>query len=396
MAYHPLTLSHLNIDAYLTWTSLAVVLSIGFVLYRLISFRNPGVKDVKSCKDYPTKETIASMGASTNVDVTKERKAPPAPGQVTVSKILIHPIKSCRGTSVQSARYNPEGLENDRKWCIIDAPRLQVITARESPKMVLITPRIEVDASSPYGGVLSISFPEGSDCESFSIPLNPDEATLKSWSILPEISLWPTHGPIDGYICESLSPSPSPSASAILSKYFDKPVHLVFKGPRPREIDPTTTFPELKATAWYQDMYPLLVLSEESTVSVEEELRERVGTQGIEEGWRTGRVVIERFRPNIVFRGGGPFAEDDWEEIAIGSESAPRISLVSKCTRCLLPNVSPETGERDKAVPFKVLMKFRTGVDPMQKMKPCVGCNGVPDGDGVVRVGDVVFVKKMI
>lgn len=45
---------------------------------------------------------------------------------------------------------------------------------------------------------------------------------------------------------------------------------------------------------------------------------------------------LQRFRPNIVFQGGGPFAEDAWEEITIGSKSAPRITLVSKCTRCLV------------------------------------------------------------
>lgn len=58
--------------------------------------------------------------------------------------------------------------------------------------------------------------------------------------------------------------------------------------------------------------------------------------------------------------------------------------------------MDPETGEADKAVPFKVLMKFRTGVDPVLKMKPCVGCNAVPAEEGVVSVGDVVYVTKMI
>lgn len=61
-----------------------------------------------------------------------------------------------------------------------------------------------------------------------------------------------------------------------------------------------------------------------------------------------------------------------------------------------LPNVSPQTGERDKAVPFKVLMKFRTGLDAKHKLKPCVGCNAVPAGDGVIVVGDDVCIKKVI
>lgn len=46
-------------------------------------------------------------------------------------------------------------------------------------------------------------------------------------------------------------------------------------------------------------------------------------------------------------------------------------------------------------MPFKVLMKFRTGLDPNNKLNPCVGCNGVPDGEGVINVGDTVFVHKL-
>ena len=85
-----------------------------------------------------------------------------------------------------------------------------------------------------------------------------------------------------------------PSPSDILSEYFVKSVHLVYKGPRPRESDPTTRYPDLKATAKYQDMYPLLILSEESTGAIENELRNHVGTQGISKEWATERVVIER------------------------------------------------------------------------------------------------------
>ena len=41
-------------------------------------------------------------------------------------------------------------------------------------------------------------------------------------------------------------------------------------------------------------------------------------------------------------------------------------------------------------------MKFRTGIDPTHKLKPCVGCNGVPGRSGSVNVGDWVYVKKVI
>ncbi|KAJ2934322.1 hypothetical protein H1R20_g2796, partial [Candolleomyces eurysporus] len=261
--------------------------------------------------------------------------------------------------------------------------------------MVLISPQIEKDDSLPYGGLLTVSVPQESGTQTFSIPLQPTENILTHWEMLPQITIWPSHPPVDGYICNSVS-NDGPSPTEVLSQYFGKPVYLVYKGPQPRVIDATIRYPELKATAKFQDMYPLLILSEESTVAIDEVLRDHVGTQGIHARWAGDNVSIERFRPNIILKGGGPFAEDAWQEISIGTEDSPLISLVSRCTRCLLPNVSPETGERDAAVPYKVIMKFRTGLDPKSKLKPCVGCNAVPAGHGCVQVGDWVYVKKLV
>ncbi|KAJ7459038.1 hypothetical protein B0H11DRAFT_2060107 [Mycena galericulata] len=303
---------------------------------------------------------------------------------VRVSKILVHPLKSCRGISVQHSQYTPEGLEYDRRWCIIEAKDNTVITAREFPKA-------SVDQASAHSGILSVSFPEGSGCETFSLPLRPNQTILGKWERIEKVLMWDV--PFDAYVCEALPSPPSRSPSAILSSYFGRPVHLVYKGDQIRPCDPTATHPNLEATAVFQDCFPLMVLSEESTTRIEEELRGHVGTQGIDERWKTENLVIERFRPNIVFRGAGPFAEDSWSQIRIGSQQNPVINMVSKCTRCLLPNISPETGERDAAVPYKTLMKFRTGFDPQNQMKPCVGCNGVPSANGEIRVGDVVAAK---
>jgi uncharacterized protein len=52
--------------------------------------------------------------------------------------------------------------------------------------------------------------------------------------------------------------------------------------------------------------------------------------------------------------------------------------------------VDVDSGERDNAVPYKVMMSFRAELDPLGRMKPCFGRNGVPEGDGVISVGDVV------
>lgn len=61
-----------------------------------------------------------------------------------------------------------------------------------------------------------------------------------------------------------------------------------------------------------------------------------------------------------------------------------------------LPNVDPDTGVRDKAVPFKVLMKFRKNVDPRLKNQVFMGVNGLAVEEGVVKVGEWVHVKKLL
>ncbi|KAI6136190.1 MOSC N-terminal beta barrel domain-containing protein [Pisolithus sp. B1] len=314
---------------------------------------------------------------------------------IRVTKILIHPIKSCRGTSVQQARFTLEGFEYDRKWCIIDARDNSVVTARQFSKMVLIYPRI-VLGSSLEPECLEVSFPESSGCEPFSVPLNPGEEEIRHLRRVG-VSLWRKKD-IDGYICESLS---GRSPSTILSEYLERPVHLVFKGPRPRVCPPTSRFPKLDAPSYFQDAYPLLIMSEESVAAVQGQVREMVGSQGVGDEWTERELEIERFRPNIVIKGAGsPFVEDIITEMTIASEKQfddrepSLVHLVCKCTRCTLPNVDTMTGVRDNAVPLKSLVKFRRGLDPARASLPCLGCNGIFTREGVVKVGDWVHVKQ--
>ena len=105
---------------------------------------------------------------------------------------------------------------------------------------------------------------------------------------------------VDGYICQALYPA-LPSPSEVLSKYFGRPVHLVMKGPKRRACDPTLTFPDLDASAVYQDGFPLLVASDESLEKVGDEINrwadggvdgESIGA--ISDLWKTSRVPIER------------------------------------------------------------------------------------------------------
>jgi len=389
------TLPHLSAGG--TWAVTALVALLTSYAMRIFLRRNSKLNLIAGSDSPSHLEVLAKV--STNIP-----KGPFEMGEVRVTKILVHPIKSCRGTSVPEVRYTPRGLENDRKWCIIDAQTNVIITAREVPRMVLIEPKLHYDPSSPYNGKLIVSVPDGEKSRSFSVPIEPTPDVLTSWQMIEKCSLFGTS--IDGYVCQSLSAS-QPSPSQILSEYMGKQVHLVMKGPIIRPCQPTPTFPNLKASGVYQDGYPLLVTSEESLIAVAAAIRDAANGGSIgkiggmnHERWKEGDIEMERFRPNIVVKGAGiPFAEDAWQKIAVGtsqSDESQSISLVSKCARCLLPNVDVKSGVRDAAVPYKVIMKFRTGIDPENMNKPCFGCNGVPGGNGVVRVGDLVTTRDWV
>ncbi|KAH9854380.1 hypothetical protein C2E23DRAFT_818523 [Lenzites betulinus] len=401
--------------ASLTWTSTAsvLVLSLAGLLWTLSRKSAARTRAAPACPPELLKDDFSKGGYANAYALEHELTVPFDVGDVRVSKILVHPIKSCRGTSLQEARYTPEGLENDRKWCIIDADSRAIITAREVSKMVLITPRVEVDPASPYGGRLVISFPEDSGCETFSIPLYPTPDMLEDWPVLDDCRMFGKYL-IQGFVVPRALDSADSTPSEVLSDYFGRAVHLVMKGPAARPCPPTLAFPELHETAMFQDGYPFLVVGEESLGEVRrvvsafaQDKSAQIG--GIDrERWREGGVEIERFRPNIVFKGSGvPFAEDMWRRIRIHpAADAPSVSptntpeecrtfaLVSKCARCLLPNVDTTTGTRDAAVPYKVLLKFRANKDPERMSKPCFGCNAIVGGEGVVRIGDRIEVLE--
>ncbi len=107
---------------------------------------------------------------------------------------------------------------------------------------------------------------------------------------------------VQGYVCSSPDGDGARTPSEILSQYFEQPVHLVMKGPRVRACPPTHAYPDLKASAVFQDGYPFLVASEESLGEVgrvisayaaNESPEARIG-QFDRERWRAGDIKIER------------------------------------------------------------------------------------------------------
>ncbi|EST06403.1 MOSC, N-terminal beta barrel [Kalmanozyma brasiliensis GHG001] len=346
---------------------------------------------------------------------------------LVVSQILIHPIKSCRGTSVKEAPFDHQGLQYDRTWLIIDATTKKFYTARELPKMVLIHPRIKHDANK-----LSIEIPQsetGVAASTVEVSLQPSEDEVKTYEVVDGIFIWGAY--VDGYAV-------SKEADEKLSAYFGKSVRLVRKGPSPRESGPTNPDGKVEwndAVLRYQDFFPCLVASAESLRDVQATLTAsvypsmtsdsdakayKVPPSVNREYWtpeELSTLPITRFRPNIIVDNApgasttlSAWEEDGWTaaelfpsseaEAPMGSEAEGKgragMYMLAKCARCMVPNIDPETGVRDNFLPYRVLQEYRQ-VDKVAaaKGKPCFGMLSVPrEKEGVVRVGDVWRVTK--
>ncbi|MDQ7015948.1 MAG: PGPGW domain-containing protein, partial [Gammaproteobacteria bacterium] len=57
-------------------------------------------------------------------------------GEVTISSLIIYPCKSLRGISLDSVLLEARGLQDDRRWMVVDSNG-EFITQRQQPRMAL-------------------------------------------------------------------------------------------------------------------------------------------------------------------------------------------------------------------------------------------------------------------
>lgn len=223
------------------------------------------------------------------------------------------------------------------------------------------------------------------------VPARPTEQWLKNNTSLGQVDIWDYK--TDGYVYND-------EFNSIFSDFFEKDVKLVYKGPTPRILRGNGA-PEIlgrEESTNFPDVLPVLIANEASL----RELNQRLAKRGADE------ITIERFRPNIIVRGKdernnedtapAAWTEDDWKSVkiinkpnsgilstALGSNGV-EIDVQARCARCLVPNVNPETAEKNQHEPWDTLVSYRR-VDEGIKWKPCFGMLGVPRAGGPIAVG---------
>jgi len=263
----------------------------------------------------------------------------------------------------------------------VDAKSHEFLTIRSDPTMTLIDTTLSDDYSE-----LTIAI-HGTE-DKVTIPTRPDEEWLKENTKLSEVEIWGSK--TDGW-------EYSEDINSIFSRYFKKPAKLIYKGPTPR-LSRGNADPEMygeEVPHHFADVMSVQVASEASLADLKERLEDR--------GYHDENFTIERFRPNIIFKGNKPWEEDSFKRIQVitvdhEKEELRRYDLdvVARCARCQVPNVNPDTAEKNAKEPWDTLMKFRR-IDQggVAKYKPCFGMLCLPKNEGDIWVGSKLDILEI-
>jgi uncharacterized protein len=259
---------------------------------------------------------------------------------VVLRGLYAYPIKSCAGISLKSAELSATGLRHDRRWMLVDRTG-EFMSQRAHPRMALISTRLS-------GEHLVASAPGMPDLK---IPLRQENEDQIDVSVSGDDGRGaPVGREADGWFGE----------------FLRSPCRLVCKpDDDPRLVD--SLYAERGDQVGFADGFAFLLVSEASLADLNERLEDP--------------LPMNRFRPNLVVTGCGPYAEDGWGRVSIGSVP---FRVAEACPRCAITTVDQETGSRGKE-PLRTLATYRKFDGEV-----FFGRNLIHDAFGTVRVGDPV------
>jgi len=265
---------------------------------------------------------------------------------LTLSNLYIYPIKSVKGIALDTANVEERGLQYDRRWMLIDSNN-RFISQRECAQLATVSVTLRDDGLEVNSGSRTLSVPFESDGQAAE-----------------EVTIWSSTVPARVV---------SDEANRWFSDCLGIDCRLVqMPDETRRQVNPQYAV-RVDDVVSFADGYPFLIISEQSLDDLNSRLNEP--------------VLMNRFRPNFVVRGGDPFQEDNWKLISIGENS---FHVVKPSERCVMTTVDQERGERAGPEPLKTLATFRQWNNGVYFGQNLIAAR--PGGE--VRVGDPVKVLK--
>ncbi|WP_236033052.1 MOSC domain-containing protein [Algoriphagus pacificus] len=262
--------------------------------------------------------------------------------QLTVQDIYVYPIKSLGGIRLDEAWVEERGFQFDRRWMLVNSEG-GFVSQREFPEMAILQVLIAQDSL--------VVFDKRNRSSQIRIPINQEMAdpiTVRVWD--DEVEAVKVGDEFDRWFSEKLGVKVSLVKMPSTTR---------------RKVDPK--YAKNGESVSFADGMPYLLIGQSSLNDLNARLSEH--------------VPMDRFRPNIVFRGGAPFAEDKINFMKIGNLE---FSLIKPCARCVLTTVDQDTGKKGKE-PLKTLASFRT-----KDNKVLFGQNMVALSNGKIKIGDSV------
>jgi uncharacterized protein len=231
-----------------------------------------------------------------------------------LAAISIYPVKACRRVDLAAARLGTTGLDGDRAW-MVTRPDGRFLSQRSHPALARIVPRLD-------RGGLELRCPG----------LEPLVVHGEPGGVRCEVAVWDDR-------------MTAIDAGALAAKWLGcvlgEPARLVRAAPDTRRFASRAWVGERDVPVSFADAYPLLICTTGSLAALNARL--------------PAPVPMQRFRPNLVLDGLAAFAEDGIRAVRIG---AVAVRFVKPCTRCTVPAVDQETGERSTD-PAPALKEFR-------------------------------------
>jgi uncharacterized protein YcbX len=232
----------------------------------------------------------------------------------------VYPIKGCRGIALDRATIGATGLRWDRHWMLV-RPDGRFVTQREYPQLARVMPELRADT-------LRVSMLGSGECE---VPLEYSGAALS-------VVVWRDR--VRGIDCGD-------HAAAWFSRIASTPLRLVAFDPVVPRLSNRAYAGDVEARTEFSDGYAVLVTSEESLADLNARLP-------------VAPLPMNRFRPNVVVRGGEAYGEDRWRGFAIG---AARLRGVKPCTRCVVTTTDQDSGVVQGEEPLRTLKAYRFNRD---------------------------------
>lgn len=228
-----------------------------------------------------------------------------------ITELHLYPIKSLGGIALQEAKLSETGFKYDRAWMLVDEQN-KFITQRECPELTLFKTELTNEGIAVHYNGNSIEITAAMPSQQHLIKTSVFRDSVIGQLERNELNQW-------------------------FSEQLNQTVRLIRTTPEhPRFVE---NHPE--SIVNFSDSNQYLILGE----SAMQELNEKLEVP----------LRINRFRGNIIFKGGQAHDEDEWGRIQIGERI---FEGTKRCGRCKITTIEQETAQLGKE-PLATLKGYR-------------------------------------